>query len=426
MKTKGFINRVIAFFMLPVFILSACNSGATAPVQASATAVAATATTIPPTSTPLPPTATPVPPTATAEPTDTPVPQGEGELTVLVPFIQVERGFLLWVDDFTAKTGCTVTLEDFVDYDQALALMNSGGIDIVMAGISSGRLMAEGIVEEIDIIQVPSWMNVDAAIQMNALNSMGGKVYGVPYQWVPTVLMYNTGVFPEPPTSWDVIFEEKTLPDGKSNQKRILAALTTLSVADAAKYLMSSNPSLGITNATALTESQFASTMELLWQQQQIVGDYWNIARPVDDYIGKDYVVSAATPRLVKLMVDAGNPVSSTVPQEGSTALAFTNMLVKNAQHPVCAYQWMEYSIDAKVQGDTAAIFGSNPSVPAACDGASSLLNAEDCERNGVERASEFHFVQTPQLDCGDAQNVCVPVERWDDEYNVLIRNWFR
>ena len=30
--------------------------------------------------------------------------------------------------------------------------------------------------------------------------------------------MYNTEVFKEPPTSWNVVFEEMTLPDGTSNK----------------------------------------------------------------------------------------------------------------------------------------------------------------------------------------------------------------
>ena len=36
--------------------------------------------------------------------------------------------------------------------------------------------------------------------------------------WGPNVLMYNTNVFKEPPKSWKVVFEEMTLPDGKTEQ----------------------------------------------------------------------------------------------------------------------------------------------------------------------------------------------------------------
>jgi putative spermidine/putrescine transport system substrate-binding protein len=141
----------------------------------------------------------------------------------------------------------------------------------------------------------------------------------------------------------------------------------------------------------------------------------------VEDFISKGYAVSAATPRLVRLMIEAGNPVSSTVPQEGATALAFTGMVVKEPAHPICAYQWLEYSINAKVQGDTAAQFDANPFVPAACEGASELLSAEDCQRNGVDRSREFHFWQTPISDCGNGEDICMPADRWVSEFTALV-----
>jgi putative spermidine/putrescine transport system substrate-binding protein len=160
---------------------------------------------------------------------------------------------------------------------------------------------------------------------------------------------------------------------------------------------------------------------ELLYQQRQILGAYWYYDEPMMDFETKGYAVSASLPRVVKLMSQAGIPVSSTVPQEGSTTSAFTNMLVKDAPHPVCAYQWMEYSLDAKVQGDSAAQLGANPFVAAACDGASELLSAEDCERNGSYRFSEFHNLQVPTSDCGDGKNDCTPADRWAEVFTDLV-----
>ena len=66
---------------------------------------------------------------------------------------------------------------------------------------------------------------------------MDGKHYGVPYQWGPNVLMYNTKMFKKPPTSWSVVFEEQKLPDGKSNKGRVQAYDGPIYIADAALYL---------------------------------------------------------------------------------------------------------------------------------------------------------------------------------------------
>jgi hypothetical protein len=81
----------------------------------------------------------------------------------------------------------------------------------------------------------------------------------------------------------------------------------------------------------------------------------------------------------------------------------------------------MEYSIDAKVQGDSAATLGANPFVAAACEGASELLSAEDCERNGFYRFSEFHNLQVPTTDCGNGQNDCIAMERWVTVFTALV-----
>ncbi len=69
--------------------------------------------------------------------------------------------------------------------------------------------------------------------------------------------MYNTEVFPEAPTSWSVVFEEQALPDGESNTGRVQAYDGSIYVADAALYLMATQPDLGIEDPYALNEEQF-------------------------------------------------------------------------------------------------------------------------------------------------------------------------
>ena len=79
-------------------------------------------------------------------------------------------------------------------------------------------------------------------------HTVDGVHYGVPYDWGPNVLAYNTDVFKEAPKSWSVVFEEQTLPDGKSNKGRVQAYDGAIYVADAAVYLKKKKPELGIKN----------------------------------------------------------------------------------------------------------------------------------------------------------------------------------
>ena len=102
---------------------------------------------------------------------------------------------------------------------------------------------------------IPSCKTVDPRLQeARRGTTVDGKHYGVPYQWGPNVLMYNTKVFKKAPTSWNVVFEEQKLPDGKSNKGRVQAYDGPIYIADAALYLMSTKPELGIKDPYELNE----------------------------------------------------------------------------------------------------------------------------------------------------------------------------
>ena len=154
--------------------------------------------------------------------------KSEGEVAIVAWPGYIERGAndpaYDWVTAFEAETGCKVTVKDAATSDEMVQLINSGGYDLVTAsGDASLRLIMGGSVQEIDTARIPSYSKVDPRLQDAPWHTVDGKHYGVSYQWGPNVLMYNTEAFPEAPTSWNVVFEEQTLADGKSNSGRVQA-----------------------------------------------------------------------------------------------------------------------------------------------------------------------------------------------------------
>jgi putative spermidine/putrescine transport system substrate-binding protein len=95
--------------------------------------------------------------------------------------------------------------------------------------------------------------------------------------------------------------------------------------------------------------------------------------------------------------------------------------MAKDAPHPNCAYMWLEHSIDPKVQGDVAAWFGSNPSVPDACNGASEVFGTEGCKANGFDTFDQIFFWKTPIADCGNGQNNCITYDKWTEEFTSIV-----
>ena len=159
---------------------------------------------------------------ATAQEMRTEVGEGEGRLNVVAWAGFLERGEtdakFDWVTKFEEQTGCKVSVKTANTSDEMVALMNEGGFDLVTAsGDASRRLIAGKRVQPINIDLIPSWSKLDDRLKEAPWHTVDGVHYGVPYVWGPNVLAYNTDVFKEAPTSWNVVFEEQTLPDGKSN-----------------------------------------------------------------------------------------------------------------------------------------------------------------------------------------------------------------
>jgi len=225
MKSKWFV--LYSIVALASLVLAACGG---APPTAAPVVTEAPAATEPP----APATEAPV---ATEPPVSMEL---EGELSIVSWTGYIERGETDpnydWVTQFEADTSCMVSNKIAATSDEMVALMNEGGFDLVTAsGDASNRLISGGRVQPIDISRIPSYSMIDERLQNAPWHTVDGVHYGVPYSSGQNILMYNTEVFgDQPPTSWSVVFEETTLPDGQSNKGRIQAYDGPIYVADAA------------------------------------------------------------------------------------------------------------------------------------------------------------------------------------------------
>jgi putative spermidine/putrescine transport system substrate-binding protein len=351
----------------------------------------------------------------------------EGALSIVAWAGYIERGETSpdfdWVTQFEADTGCMVTVKTAATSDEMVALMNEGGFDLVTAsGDASNRLISGGRVQELDLSRIPSYEFIDERLQNAPWHTVDGKHYGVPYSSGQNILMYNTEVFGnEPPTSWNVVFEEMTLPDGKSNKGRIQAYDGPIYVADAALYLKATRPELGIDDPYALTRDQFNAAIELLRQQRTLINRYWHDAFiQMDDFTNEGVAASGSWPFQANLLKAGGAPIEKVVPVEGATGWADSTMLHVDSQHVNCAYAWMEWSLNPKVQGDLAAWFQNVPVRLDACEN-NPLLGPDGCVNNGLNNFDEIVWWRTPTSTCSDGSKECVPYHEWVTNYVAVI-----
>jgi len=351
----------------------------------------------------------------------------EGQVNIVAWPGYIERGETMkefdWVTKFEEASGCKVNVKTANTSDEMVALMNEGGFDLVTAsGDASLRLVSGGRVQPVNVDLVPSWSTVDERLQNAPWHTVGGVHYGVPYMWGPNVLMYNTEVFKEAPTSWSVVFEEQALPDGQSNKGRVQAYDGPIHVADAAQYLMTHKPELGITSPYELNEDQYKAALDLLRQQRDLVGRYWHDAFiQMDDFKNEGVVASGSWPFQVNLMQSEGLPIASVIPEEGATGWADTTMMHVDAANPTCSYLWMEHTLSSNLQSDLSVWFGAVPSVPAACSDGRGMQNQEGCDANGLADFERIRFWTTPTANCSQGEGACVPYYRWVSDYIGVI-----
>ena len=201
---------------------------------------------------------------------------GEGQLNLIA-----WEGYLdpKWVKPFEQQNGCKVNAKYAGSSDEMVALMKNGGggqYDMVSSsGDADLRILYAGDAHPVNVKLIPSWKDFYPAFQSPPFNTINGVHYGDSLQRGPNVLMYNTKDFPTAPTSWSVIYDSKykgqvTVPDNP------------IQIADAALYLKTTKPSLGITDPYELTQPQFQAAVSLLAQQRPLIEKYWGAGLPGD------------------------------------------------------------------------------------------------------------------------------------------------
>jgi putative spermidine/putrescine transport system substrate-binding protein len=353
--------------------------------------------------------------------------KGEGELDIIAWPGYAESGKtdpkVDWVTPFEDQTGCKVNVKDGNTSDEMVNLMRQGGgtvFDGVSAsGDATNRLIAHGDVAGIDPKIIPSFDQMMSSLQSPAHNTVDGVHYGVPYMWGPNLLMYNTEKVKPVPHSWDVVFETDSPYAGQ-----ITAYDSPIYIADAALYLKTHQPDLGIEDVYELTSEQLNAAVDLLKQQADMIKRYWAIyTDEIDAFESGDAVVGTAWPVNQSLLLADKEPVASLVPTEGVTGWADTWMMSSHAQHPNCMLKWMQYTSQADIQTQVAEFYGATPSNAQSCP---QLRKDLGDEADSVYHCGDEAFLKaialwkTPLAECGDGRSGCTDYSVWTEKWTEI------
>ncbi|MEZ5190032.1 MAG: extracellular solute-binding protein [Schumannella sp.] len=312
-----------------------------------------------------------------------------------------------WVSGFEDETGCQVTVKTFGTSDEALNLMKSGEYDVVSAsGDASLRLVAAGDVAPVNVDLLKNYAGIFDFLKNQSWNSVDGQPYGVPHGYGANLLMWNTDVFPGGLDSWSAVF------DGAGEHSgQVTAYDSPIYIADAAVYLMATQPDLGIENPYALDADQLAAAVDLLKAQRQHIGEYWSdYLKEIQAFETGDSVVGT-TWQVIQNSITTGN-TEVVLPKEGATGWSDTWMISSQSQHPNCAYAWLDWIASPEVNATATAYFGEAPSSQEACN------FRDDCEAyhaGDADYASQIWYWSTPIPECLDGRTdvQCTDYAAW-------------
>jgi putative spermidine/putrescine transport system substrate-binding protein len=349
----------------------------------------------------------------------------EGEVNVLAWPGYVEDGSndpaVDWVSDFEESSGCQVNVKTFGTSDEAVQLMRTGQYDAVSAsGDATLRLIAAGDVEPVNTDLIENYPDIFDSLKNKAWNSVDDVAYGVPHGRGANLLMYRTDQVTPAPDSWGVVF------DGSGDHAGAVTAYDSpIYIADAALYLMKTQPDLGIENPYALDQDQLDAAVELLQEQSQNVSEYWSdYLKEVQAFKDGTSVVGTTWQVIANVAQGEGAPVDVVLPEEGATGWSDTWMVGAKSEHKTCAYMFIDHIVSPSVNAQVAEYFGEAPANRKSCDETSDPAFCDTFHADDEDYFDQVWYWTTPIEQCLDGRTdvTCTDYAAWTKAWTE-IRN---
>jgi putative spermidine/putrescine transport system substrate-binding protein len=345
--------------------------------------------------------------------------KGEGQVNLIAWAGYVEPE---WSKPFEQKTGCKVNPKVAGTSDEMVQLMRTGEYDGVSAsGNASIRLFEGGDVDPVNVDLVPNYETVFSDLKDQDYNTFDGQPYGIPHGRGANLLMWNSNEVKPAPTSWNVTLDPKVASKFKG---KISQYDDPMSIAEAAVYLKTHQPDLGIEDPYELNEEQFEAAVQLMKEQRPLVGEYWAEAeKQISSFASGDIQVGTTWQYQYFLLQEEGKPVAASpasqgfLPKEGATGWSDTWMISSEAEHPNCMYMWMNWIIEPVANAQVAEYFGEAPAQEKACE---HTKDKEFCTKYHAEDPAfwdRVYYWKTPLADCGDGSEDC-------KDYNDWVQAW--
>jgi len=277
-------------------------------------------------------------------------------------------GLLVWegyadpsfIRSFEGKCGCKVSASYMGSSDELVAKLrggSAGNYDVISPSSDVASMIANaGLATPLELAKIPTYAHLMPALTSLPLVRAKGKVYGVPFQWGPNPLLYDTTAFKVVPDSWAILWR----PDLRGKVS-VWDDLSTVYMA--AQVLGYDKPDPGA--LYNLSDEQLDRVKAKLIELKPNIRKLWSTGGELTNLFESHEVqIAMGWPLMTNQLRAIHFPIAETIPKENTTGWIDHLMITAASGHKDLAYQLLEYLIEARTQKQISAVTGYLPAHP--------------------------------------------------------------
>jgi spermidine/putrescine transport system substrate-binding protein len=251
-----------------------------------------------------------------------------------------------FVHQFEEQNHCKVSASYMGSSDELVAKLrggSAGNYDVISPSSDVATSIAtSGLAAPLDLTRIPSYSQLSPQLTSLPLVHTSGGVFGAPFMWGPDPIIYDTTAFPQPPDSWNVMWDPKY--KGKVS---VWDDLSTVYMAAQVLGYDKPDPS----QLYNLTDDQLENVKKKLLELKPNVRKIWSTGGELTNlFENHEIVIAMGWPLNTADLKKAGFPVGETIPKENTTGWIDHLMITAASENKDLAYKFLEFMIQAKTQ----------------------------------------------------------------------------
>ena len=251
-----------------------------------------------------------------------------------------------FVHAFEESHHCKVVASYMGSSDELVAKLRGGSAsnyDVISPSSDVAASIARtGLAAPLDLLKLPSYMQLSAKLRDLPLVKANGQVYGVPFMWGPNPLLYDTTAFAQPPDSWAVFWDPKY-------KGRISVWDDLSTVYMAAQILGYDKPDPS--HLYNLTDDQLDAVKKKLIELKPNIRKIWSTGGELTNlFQNHEVVLAMGWPLNTNDLRKLNFPIGETIPRENTTGWIDHLMITSASSRKELAHAFLEYMIEAKTQ----------------------------------------------------------------------------